>query len=156
MHPEHTAAFLAKMDGSDRANLAFSSPRAKSALNAAAAVYFFARIYYNKDVWICRDEEIRARRNRAASEPGRVRARWEQAVRASVPSAALNGVSACGCARYSARGLRAPGERAHCANLGGTAREPRPNVGRGFFVRKSRGAFEDFQRTRGRQGGYTP
>lgn len=53
-------------------------------------------------------------------------------------------------------GLRAPGERAHCANLGGTAREPRPNVGRGFFVRKSRGAFEDFQRTRGRQGGYTP
>ena len=72
MCPEYTAAFLAKMDGSDRANLAFSSPRAKSALNAAAAVYFFARIYYNKEEWIYRDEEIRARRNRAASEPGRV------------------------------------------------------------------------------------
>ena len=155
MCPEYTAAFLAKMDGSDRANLAFSSPRAKSALMRGGGL-LFARIYYNKDVWICRDEEIRARRNRAASEPGRVRARRERAVRASVPSAALNGVSACGCARYSARGLRAPGERAHCANLGGTAREPRPNVGRGFFVRKSRGAFEDFQRTRGRQGGYTP
>ena len=44
----------------------------------------------------------------ACSEPGRVRARRVRAVRASVPSAAPNGVGVRGCARYSARGRRAP------------------------------------------------